>query len=262
MIELNTIHVGNCFDLLPQIEAKSIDLAFTDPPYKKSLAELYKWNNDLNFHVLSWYFNKVLTDNGQICIFADFLTSVEVHTAFQNYFRFRFFWIWNKPLGQPVGSGKKQPNSDCELLLVFCKKKARRMDLTFNYQDISTPGEPYKKEMRHQNKTRKKHSSYFTINESGDRYPKQVLQFPSKCNLPSRERTSHPCQKPIALCEYVIKALTNENNLVLDCFSGSGSIPVSAFRMRRSFIGIEKKTEYCRESVKRLENEMNQQRLF
>lgn len=122
MIELNTLHLANCYDILPQIEAKSIDLIFTDPPYSKSLNELYNWNKDLDFHFISWYFNKILNDNGQICIFADFLTAVEVHIAFQNYFRFRFFWIWNKPLGQPVGSGKKQPNSDCELILVFCKK--------------------------------------------------------------------------------------------------------------------------------------------
>ena len=256
MIELNTIHLGNCFDLLPQIDSKSIDLVFTDPPYTKSLIELYKkWNEELDFRVLAWFFNRILKDNGRVCIFADFDTAFEVYSDFQKFFRFNFWWIWNKPLGQPVGSGKKQPISDCELLLVFCKRKTKREDLTFNYQDISSPGEPYKKELRHQNKTRKKHSSYFTINESGDRYPKQILKFPSKCNLPRTERTSHPCQKPIALCEYVIKALTNESNLVFDPFSGSGSIPIAAHRLGRNYLGIEIDTEYYQEATKRFKTE-------
>ena len=263
MIELNTIHVGNCFDLFSQIEPKSVDLIFTDPPYTtKSLAELYKWNDDLEFHVLSWYFNKILKDNGQLCIFADFFTAVEVFNSFQNYFRFRFWWIWNKPLGQPVGSGKKQPISDCELLLVFCRKKAKRMDLTFNYQDIYTPGEPYKKEMRHQNRTRKKHQPYETVNETGDRYPKQVLYYPSKCNLPKEERTSHPSQKPLGLCEYIIKALTNEGNLVLDPFTGSGSIPIASHRLKRHYLGIEINPEYYQEAMKRFETEIKQEVLF
>lgn len=237
--------------MLQEIENKSFDLIFIDPPYQ-ALKDLYKnWNDNLDFQVYGEFFDRILKDTGQIATFCDYMTSVQITTAFSKFFRFRFWWCWNKPLGQIVS--KKQPISDCELTLVFCKKKAFRRDLTFNYKDVSTPRLPYQKKMNHSNKTRKKHDGYITSNEDGLRFLKQILSYPTKCNLPERERFSHPTMKPVNLCGYVIKALSSENDLILDCFSGSGSISISAFRLKRNFIGIEKDPEYYRESVKRLE---------
>ncbi|MBU1682892.1 site-specific DNA-methyltransferase [Patescibacteria group bacterium] len=262
LVKPNQFIKGNVFKLLPQIEDSSIDLIFTDPPYVKSLAELYtQWNQNLDFRVLAWYFNQNLKSTGRICLFADFATAVEIQQEFSKYFRFNFFWVWEKPLGQPVGQGKKQPISNCELLLVFSKNKAPRKSLTFNHEAISTPGEPYRKELKVQNKTRKTHQSYETVNTSGLRYPKQVLQFPSKCNLPKIERTEHPAQKPLALCKHVIKALSNPGDTVFDPFAGSGSILVAAEQLNRQYVGFEINPEYYNEALPRFKQPLQKEGL-
>ena len=54
----------------------------------------------------------------------------------------------------------------------------------------------------------------------------------------------HPTQKPVALCEYLIKTYTNEGETVLDNCMGSGSTGIACKNTGRSFIGIEKDPEY------------------
>lgn len=259
MIELNTIHLGDCLDLLSKIEDKSVNLLFTDPVYVTALADLYKsWNSrNMDWLFYAEEFNRILKDNGQVALFSDFPTAVAIANGLQEYFRFRFYWTWIKSNGQPVNS--KQPISNVELISVWAKKRTLTRDLTYN--PIMEKGLPYRKKHRAGNKTRKKEKDYIT-ESNGDRFPSQALYFPSKDNLPVVERTEHPTQKPLALCGYIIKTLSNEGDLILDPFSGSGSIPIAAFRLKRFFLGIEKDPEYYRESVKRLENETNQQRLF
>lgn len=76
--------------------------------------------------------------------------------------------------------------------------------------------------------------------DTGYRYPTQVLKFQRDCltiNL-------HPTQKPVALCEYLIKTYTNEGDLVLDNCMGSGSIGIACINTNRRFIGIELEEEY------------------
>ncbi|MCK4446650.1 MAG: site-specific DNA-methyltransferase, partial [Candidatus Marinimicrobia bacterium] len=232
---------------------------FTDPVYITSLSELYKnWNSRNIDHLFyAEQFNRVLKDNGHVALFSDFPTSVVIANALQKCFRFRFYWTWIKSNGQPVNS--KQPISNVELISVWAKDKSLTRDLTFN--PVMERGLPYRKKHRAGNRTRKMEKDYVTTS-NGDRFPSQTLYFPSKDNLPVSERTEHPTQKSLGLCGYIIKTLSNEGNLILDPFSGTGSIPIAAFRLKRFFLGIEKDPEYYRESVKRLEVYQNQGELF
>lgn len=61
----------------------------------------------------------------------------------------------------------------------------------------------------------------------------------------------HPTQKPMALLEKIILASTNENDLILDPFSGSGTTGIVANKLNRNYIGIDKETEYLDISIKR-----------
>lgn len=72
----------------------------------------------------------------------------------------------------------------------------------------------------------------------------------------------HPTQKPIKLFEQILQDFSNENDLVLDCFSGSGTTAIACHRLKRRFICIEKDKEYYEASVKRLEDEQRQGVLF
>lgn len=260
MIELNKIHLGNAIDLLPEIEDKSVDLIFTDPPYITALADLYKsWNSqNMDWEFYAEQFNRILKDNGQVTTFSDFSTAVAIANGLQEHFRFRFYWTWIKSNGQIVN--KMQPISNVELITVWAKKKAKTRDLVFN--PIFSKGLPYRKKHKAGNLTRKREKDYVTSN-NGDRFPSQTLYYPSKDNLPVAERTNHPTQKPLGLCGYIIKTLSNnEGDLILDPFSGSGSIPIAAFRLKRDFIAIEKDLQYYKDSIKRLEIYQNQGELF
>ena len=62
----------------------------------------------------------------------------------------------------------------------------------------------------------------------------------------------HPTQKPVALCEYLIKTYTNEGDVVLDNCMGSGSTGVACVKLNRSFIGIEKERKYFEIAEKRI----------
>ena len=256
---IDKITLGNNVDILPDIESNSVDLVLTDPPYVTALADLYKsWNfRNHDFEFYAEQFNRILKDTGQICIFSDYPTSLAIGNAFQKYFRFRFYWTWIKSNGQPVND--KMPRSNVELILVWKKKKTLTRDLVFN--PVMRPGEPYRKAHKAGNSTRKQSKSYETINNTGQRWPEQSLYYPSKDNLPRAERTDHPTQKPLGLCGYLIRTLSNENDLILDPFSGSGSTAIACHRLKRKFICIEQDHEFYLESLGRLERERCQETL-
>lgn len=72
----------------------------------------------------------------------------------------------------------------------------------------------------------------------------------------------HPTQKPLELFMACLADFTEEGQIVLDCFSGSGTTAVACHRLKRRFICIEKDLEYWAASVKRLEEEQRQGVLF
>lgn len=81
-----------------------------------------------------------------------------------------------------------------------------------------------------------------------------------RCN--TEKNTIHATQKPINLFSKLITTSSNENDLVLDCFSGSGTTAVACHKLGRRFICIEKNPYYHEKSVERLEQAQRQQTLF
>nr|MCR5034914.1 site-specific DNA-methyltransferase [Clostridia bacterium] len=67
------------------------------------------------------------------------------------------------------------------------------------------------------------------------------------------ENTAHPTQKPEKLMAKLILASSNEGDLVFDPFAGSGTACVTAKKLGRHFIGIEKNEQYCVWAQQRLE---------
>lgn len=81
-------------------------------------------------------------------------------------------------------------------------------------------------------------------------------------DMKNKEIRIHPTQKPVGLFMKILQDYSNENDLVLDCFSGSGTTAVACHNLKRRFICIEKDPEYHAASVKRLEQAQRQQTLF
>ena len=81
-------------------------------------------------------------------------------------------------------------------------------------------------------------------------------------NMKEKEERIHPTQKPVGLFMKILQDYSTENDLVLDCFSGSGTTAIACHKLKRRFICIEKDTEYWKASCERLEQEQKQQMLF
>lgn len=64
----------------------------------------------------------------------------------------------------------------------------------------------------------------------------------------------HPTQKPITIISRLIEIATDKNNLVLDCFLGSGTTAVACKLLNRNYIGVEINTEYCKIAQARIDN--------
>ena len=82
----------------------------------------------------------------------------------------------------------------------------------------------------------------------------ETLRYPSSIQTFSRmrDRGLHPCQKPVALLEFLIKTYSNKGDTVLDFCMGSGSTGVACKNLGREFIGIEKDERYYEIAKERL----------
>jgi DNA modification methylase len=82
-------------------------------------------------------------------------------------------------------------------------------------------------------------------NKTGDRHPTSIVTF-------NRDVGLHRTQKPVQLCEWLIKTYSNEGDLVLDFCMGSGSTIVASINTNRQYIGIEKDEEIFKIAEKRI----------
>ena len=151
---------------------------------------------------------------------------------------------------------KKRPMKQYETLEVFYNKQC-----TYKPQKIKRTENELKRLSKKSVKT--SGTDFQKIGGmTGNRYdslykmPTNVLEFDTVFNR-SKEKTSHPTQKPVALLEYLIKTYTNEGDVVLDNCMGSGSTGVASINTNRNFIGIELSEEYYNIAVRRI-NEAKQ----
>ena len=103
---------------------------------------------------------------------------------------------------------------------------------------MRTGFKPYKcKQGSHSNNYGDYQEGHIT-ESNGERYPIDIIKF-------NRDKDKlHSTQKPVALLEYLIKTYTNENDLVLDLFSGSGMTSVVSRDLNRRFVGCERDSDY------------------
>ena len=93
-------------------------------------------------------------------------------------------------------------------------------------------------------------------NPTGLRFPIDVIKSDYdalRYNSHVKNKPLHPTQKPVALIEYLIKTYTNPDEVVLDCFLGSGTTAGAAINTGRKYIGFEKEAEYIEMAKKRIE---------
>lgn len=231
-MKLNTIYNEDCREGMNKIPDKSIDMIFCDPPFGTTKNS---WDIIIPFEELWSHYERVIKDNGAIVLFAQ--APFDKVLACSNLKLFRYEWIWEKELGTGFYNSEKMPMKCHENILVFYKKLP-------TYNPIKTKG--HKKIVKLASKEKCIESSNYGKSfkrsdySSDERYPRSVLRFTSDRKRSSNdEEEKHPTQKPVALCDYLIKTYTNEEEVVLDNCMGSWTTAVSCIRTNRNFIGFE-----------------------
>lgn len=226
---------GDCLERMKEIESGTVDMILCDLPYGTTCCS---WDAVIPFEKLWSEYERVIKENGAIVLFgAQPFTAV---LACSNLKLFRYEWIWEKPAATGFLNADKQPLRAHENILVFYKCLP-----TFNPQ--KTFGHERKKSKR-KNIGSAHYGKQLNIKDydSTERYPRTVQVF-------SKDYPSiHDTQKPIALCEYLIRTYTNAGELVLDNTMGSGTTGVACVNTRRRFIGIEKDEKIFNEAKERI----------
>lgn len=239
-----TLFHGDCLEILPRIEAKSVDLVLTDLPYGMTDCA---WDTELPLDALWAEWKRQLTPTGAVALTASQpFTSTLVSS---NPKAFKTEWIWEKNAGSNFGTLKRQPMKEHESVLLFAWGKyiynpqmqeraasglSRVQSGVVNY---STKADVYSKGGL---------TGQASSHRPDLRYPRSIQKF-------NRERGLHPTQKPVDLMRYIIRTYTNEGATVLDNCAGSGSTLVAAQFERRKAIGIELEEKYCEVIAKRLQ---------
>ena len=229
--------LGDCLDVLPKISDKSVDIVLTDPPYGTTAC---KWDVVIPFEPMWNELKRIIKDSGCVALFGSEPFSSYLRTS--NIEWFKYDWYWNKTKPSGFLNAKKQPLRKIEVVSIFYKK-----------QCLYSPQNLIKKDKQNKNsgfeRTYGKINKNFSQKETYTNYPNNVLKY----NNVFGKNAIHPTQKPIELCEYLIKTYTNENDTVLDFTMGSGSTGVACKNLNRNFIGIEKDQNYFNIAKDRIE---------
>lgn len=238
---------GDCLEVMKSIPDNSVDLVLADLPYGTTMC---KWDSVIPFGPMWDQLERITTDNAAILLFA--AAPFDKALACSNLKLFRYEWIWEKPAATGFFNAKKMPLKAHENVLVFYRSLP-----TYNPQ----------KTIGHERKVSKAkvvQSEHYGKQvgvkhyDSTERYPRSVIKFPSDKQF----NNLHPTQKPLALCEYLIKTYSNKGDLVLDFCMGSGTTGVAAKLLDRGFIGIELDADYFEIAKDRIEAATSQPSLL
>ncbi len=235
------LYNGDCIEVLKTLKTNSIDLIFADPPYflsnggksihsgkvvsvnKGDWDDKSKYDNHLKF-TKDW-----LTECYRVLKFSG---SIWISGTVHNIFDIKYFLdeIGFKIINIVVWHKTDPPD------LIYKNK------LKFSYELIIWASKGYKHKFNY--------DEMFKIN---DEELQDVWTIPA-VGMSEKKFGYHPTQKPEALLERILLACSNESDIVLDPFSGSGTTCYVAKKLNRNYVGIEKNEEYFNISKKRIDS--------
>ena len=283
---LNTFICGDCTEVLRQFDSESIDLIVTSPPYADQRDYGLTNTNIEADKYLEWFKPKaeqlyrVLKNTGSFVL----NINDKVVNGFQHLFVFKLVimlcdemnfklvrdYIWFNPATPPniYSSGKYGRTKKSH---EYCFWFSKSGQWTFNMDPIRTP---YKRGMdvylngkgkgvRSDNTRPSTHSfdceKVWTNHGGAD--PGSVISISNTnstdafMRLCKEKGIAHPARFPEKLVEFFVLSGSNEGDVVLDPFSGSGTTAVVASRYNRNWIGVDANSDYCELAEERMKLE-------
>lgn len=270
-----TILLGDCLEQLKNIPNETVDLIYLDPPFYTQRTHLLKtrdnskeYSFDDNWESIQAYFNfikerlvecrRILKETGSIFLHCDKTASHYLRLALDEVFgmdKFQSEIIW---------AYKRWSNSKAGLLnnhqTIYFYSKSKKFKFHKIYTDYSATtniDQILQDRVRDENK-----KSTYKLDVDGNPIigkEKKGVPLADVWNIPflnpkAKERTGYPTQKPILLLEQILKIATDEGDMVLDPFCGSGTTLVTADLLNRQYIGIDISKDAIELTKQRLAN--------
>ena len=227
-MELNKIYNEDCLEGMKKFEKESVDALITDPPYNiardnnfKSMGragiDFGEW--DKNFDMTSWISIAVskVKKGGNIVIFTDWKATTPIIKELEK-------------LGCDIKDMLRIEKSN-----PMPRNRDRRFITDYEIAIWAV-----------------KKGGKWTFNRLSETYERPLIKTKV---TPKSEKINggHPTQKNIETMEWIIKRLTNEHDLVLDPFMGSGTTAIACLNTHRNYIGFELEEEYFQTASKRIQ---------
>jgi len=258
-IQTSVIYCGDCLEKLKELPDESVDLIYIDPPFSSNRNYVAFWQEQEKRHFEDRFENvrayidymtprlkelyRVLKPTGSFYYHCDWHASHYIKVLLDRddlfgYNNFQNEIVWCYKTG---GATKRRFAKKHDIILFYTKSD----DWLFNPQKE-------KSYMMHEYGFKK---SDFQKDEKGQYswvIAKDWWEIPAVGSA-TKERLGYPTQKPLALLDRIIKASSNEGDIVLDAFCGCGTALVSAQVNKRKWIGIDISPTSCRVVADRLE---------
>lgn len=238
------LYQGDCFEWLKTLPDASVDFICTDMPYGITDAP---WDCKVDLQALWAELKRIAKPAAAYAMFGSGKFGISLgHSNFKSY---RYRYVWDKSMSNPTGflNANRRPLTASEDILVFYEKQP-----TYNPQRYTPEGGASLTYVRDR---RPNDTPLYgiaprvpSVNTDGKRCPIDVLKYKP---VP-RSKVIHNTQKPVDLLEFFVKTYTNEGQIVLDPFMGSGSCGEACLRTNRRFIGMEKDANFFDIAAKRL----------
>lgn len=240
---------GDSITELAKLPTNSIDLLFADPPYNLSKTfgkEAFRQTSSDEYEAWleSWLRLCVplLKATASVYICGDWRSAAAIQRVGSRYFELRNRITWEREKGRGAKANWKNASEDIWFFTVSD-------EYTFNVDAVKQRRRviaPYKVDGEPKGWDATADGNF------RDTHPSNLWTDISVPFWSMPENTDHPTQKPEKLLAKLILASTNENDLILDPFAGSGTTAVVAKKLGRRSIAIESDEQYCLIAAKRL----------
>jgi site-specific DNA-methyltransferase (adenine-specific) len=285
-MEINKIYTGNCLDIMSNIESGAVNLVMTSPPYAEARKKTYggihadkyiEWFTPIAkevYRILSHDGSFILNIGDNTIDGETHLYTFEIPIILKRELGFKFIdpLIWHKKT-TPPGKFKNRFKGAWE----FCYHFSKSLNVKFNPLSVAEKASDVSvaRYLRHKDfhvKKSKTGSGFNNPSANGRRERNNssgfgtnderlnMLEMALPSNVlhlsPETMNVDHSAAYPIGIPEFFIKAFTNEGDLILDPFSGSGTTCVVASKLNRNFLGIDILEKNVKIAQKRLRKEL------